>query len=429
MRSLFRRTAISTSMVLALAVAASSAAQGQTYRVIYNFTGGADGAAPAAGLTMDAAGNFYGTTLGGGAGYGTVFRLRNTNGGWVVTPLYTFQGGNDGGSPEARVIIGPDGSLYGTTSLGGGGCSRAGGCGAVFRLRVPPNARSAGFGGWMETVLYSFTGGRDGGFPASGDLTFDQAGNLYGTTVSGGDENCSNSGCGTVYELTPSGPSWTEAVLHAFTSGNDDGEYPYAGVTVDQSGTLYGTTIYGGSGNQGAVFKLTPSNGGWAESVIYSFTGSSDGASPYAGLIFDQTGNLYGGTVDRGSGNGGTVFELAPSNGVWTFTLLASLSGARGDGVYGSLIMDAAGNVYGTAYGDGRYGAGEVFRLSPSNHGWTYTSLYDFCSGGYPCTDGSYPQGGVIFDADGNLYGTTGTGGTSSNCQGGCGVVFEITPN
>ncbi|MGC2110752.1 MAG: choice-of-anchor tandem repeat GloVer-containing protein [Candidatus Korobacteraceae bacterium] len=414
-------------IVFALTAFLTQAAQAQTYKVIYNFTGGADGAMPLAGLTMDAAGNLYGTSASGGAGYGTVFRLHYTSPDWTLSSLYTFQGGDDGSIPEARVIMRPDGALYGTTAGGGAGCPQAGGCGTVFELRVPANATFTRLGSWMETVLYRFANGSDGGYPDSGDLTFDQAGNIYGTTALGGNiginGNC-NSGCGTVYKLTPPGGSWTETVLYAFTNDNHDGTFPNAGVILDNSGNLYGTTIYGGADDEGTVFKLTSSNGGWAESILYNFTGGSDGSNPYTGLIFDQAGSLYGATIARGSGNGGTVFELTSLNGSWTFTLLTSLSGETGDGPDGSLIMDAAGNLYGTTYGDGAYGAGSVFRLSPSNGSWTYTSLHDFTAG----SDGGYPQCSLILDANGNLYGTTGAGGTSSNCQGGCGVVFEITP-
>lgn len=414
--------ALTRTIVFALTMFLLQAAQAQTYSVIYNFTGGADGASPLAGLTMDAAGNFYGTTAAGAAGNGTVFRLRHTGSDWILTSLYTFQGGDDGSIPGARVIIGPDGSLYGTTELGGAGCPQAGGCGTVFNLRVPPNARAVGRGSWMETVLYRFANGRDGNDPDAGDLSFDQAGNIYGTTALGGYIGCS-SGCGTVYKLMPSGGSWTETVLYAFTgSVNNDGDFPKAGVVLDNSGNLYGTTTDGGINNHGTVFKLTPSGDSWAESILYRFAGGNDGSNPQAGLIFDQAGNLYGGTVVGGFGSGGTVFELTA--GSWTFTLLAHLNGLPGNGLAGSLIMDAAGNLYGTTYGDGGHAAGSVFRLSPSTHGWVYTSLHDFTAG----SDGGFPQCSLIFDANGNLYGTTGAGGSSSNCQGGCGVVFEITP-
>lgn len=276
-------------------------------------------------------------------------------------------------------------------------------------------------------MLYRFTGSSDGATPGSGNVVFDQAGNLYGTTTSGGVQNCEfGSPCGVVYELTPSNGGWTESGLYSFQGGSD-GDTPEAGVIFDQAGNLYDTTAYGGlacPGNGcGTVFRLAPSGPDWTEKVLYTFRDGGDGANPEGGLIFDQSGNLYGTAANGGASDGGTVFELTPSSGNWTLALLYSLVGIGNPGPFGNLTMDAAGNLYGTTAGDGAYGYGSVFKLTPSNGGWTYTSLHDFCSSGIPCSDGAYPYGNVILDENGNLFGT-------ASCSGpqGYGVVFEITP-
>jgi uncharacterized repeat protein (TIGR03803 family) len=421
----------STSLVLtafflsALTVIVVQPAQAQTYTVLYSFTGGQDGALPSAGVTMDRAGNLYGTAFQGGEyDFGTVFRLTHKGSAWVFSPLYTFIGGNDGADPEAGVIIGPNGSLYGTTAEGGGGnCYSGAGCGTVFDLKPPASACKTALCPWAETVLYSFSEGSDGVQPLS-DLVFDQAGNLYGTTSLGGIKqgNCNNNGgCGVVYKLTASNGGWTERVIHSFTGGND-GFTPLSGLVFDQAGNPYGTTRYGGGPGCallgcGTVYQLTPSGSGWKENVVYKFTGGSDGDDPWGGLIFEQSGDLYCTTVSGGAGGGGTVYELSPSNGGWTLTTLYSFSGS--DGSYASLTMDAPGNLYGTTFGDGSYGYGNVFKLTPSNGGWTYTSLHDFTSGCY----GYRPRGSVILDTNNNIYGTASQGGIY-----GYGVVFEITP-
>ena len=257
--------------------------------VIHSFTNGSDGGSPYAGLTMDKAGNLYGTASGGGsAGYGTVFRLSNKGSGWVFTPLYSFQGGNDGANPRARVIIGPDGALYGTTTAGGGsGCYQNLGCGTVFNLRPSPTACKTALCSWTETVLYRFTGGIDGATPEA-EIVFDHSSNLYGTTYAGG-----QIGGGTVFELTPAGSGWTENVLYSF-SGFGDGLNPAAGVIFDPAGNFYGTTASGGQGGNGTVYELTPSGSGWTEKAIYTFQDGADGSDPQASLVVDAAGNLYG---------------------------------------------------------------------------------------------------------------------------------------
>ena len=260
----------SLALACALTMGVSQSAQAQTFNVLYNFTGGQDGAHPYAGVTMDAAGNFYGTANVGGDltcnpphGCGTVYELKHKGSGFIFNPLYSFGVGPDGGIPTAPVVFGRDGALYSTTSYGG-----INGKGTVFNLRPQPRACSTALCPWSETVLYSFKGGANGDGSNPIGLLFDHAGNIYGTTSGGG-----TYGGGTVYELTSSGGGWTESVLHTL-GGAGDGSLPYRSVMVfDNAGNLYGTTALGGASNYGTVFQLTPSGSGWTEKVIYNFTG------------------------------------------------------------------------------------------------------------------------------------------------------------
>lgn len=395
-------------------------AQAQTFTVLHSFTGGNDGAYPYAGITLDAAGNVYGTASAGGytggncgasQGCGTVFRLKKTGSAWVLDPLYAFTGGSDGSDPVARAIFGPDGSLYGTADMGG-----YEGDGTVFNLRPQSTACKSALCPWTETTLWEFMGtpeGGDGCLPGLGDLVFDTAGHIFGTTLL-----CGSYRNGAVYELAkqPTG-NWTETVNYNFGFIYTQAQEPEASVIFDHQGNLYTTTAYGGSDGVGTVVQLVNTGSGWAENDLHSFTfNGSDGGFPYAGLVFDRAGNLYGATWYGGSGGGGALFELTPSDGGWTFTVIHSFTGA---GPWASLTMDAAGNLYGTTLGDGAYGHGSVFKLTQSNGSWIYTSLHDFTGG----SDGSGPVSNVTFDANGNLYGTASQGGIS-----GSGVVWEITP-
>jgi uncharacterized repeat protein (TIGR03803 family) len=388
----------------------ASPAPAQTFTVLHNFTG-PDGMQPTAGLTMDRTGNLYGTASLGGYtgghcynGCGIVFKLTHQGSGWTLDPLHTFIG-TDGALPQARVIFGPDGNLYGTTTYGG-----IPGYGTIFRLQPPANACKTSLCPWRETVLYSFLGGNDGEYPQYGDLVFDQAGNIYGTTWGGGSHEgfCTEYGCGTVFELSPSNGGWAESVLYRF-QGNNDGEAPYAGVVFDTAGNIYGTTLVGGTGGEGTVYELTPSASGWTETILYNFGDGLDGGQPYGALIFDQSGNLYGTTSMGGSQGGGTVYQLTPSNGGWNFNALYSFNAYMGP--LATLAMDASGRLYGTIL----IGSPEVFQLTLSNGQWTQT--------GFNGSAGDYPFGNLIFDASGNLYSTANEGGTE-----GKGVVFEITP-
>ena len=441
-RRIFGTSQLATTFALALAlmfvsiVFSTPVVHAQTFTVLHSFTGGGGGANPYAGLSRDGAGNLYGTVATGGysggscaasGGCGLVFKLEYKGSGWLLTPLYTFRGGSDGSTPNARVIIGPSGILYGTTRHGGGSGCGGNGCGTVFSLRPSASACVSALCSWNETVIYRFTGGSDGANPGYGDLVFDAADNIYGTTISGGEGSCEyGSGCGVIYKLAPSGSGWTESVLYTFAGGSGGGN-PFDSLVFDSTGDLYGTAATGGNLNCnapygcGTVFELATSVSGWTENVLYTFQNGTDGASPYGGLIFDPSGNLYGTTPSGGSGGGGTVFKLTPLGGSWTFGVVYSFVGSGSlPGPYDDLTMDSAGNVYGTTYQDGANGVGNVFELIPVAGAWAATSLHDFTNG----SDGSNPSGGVVLDASGNLYSTAANGGADGE-----GVVFEIAPS
>jgi hypothetical protein len=441
-QSTFARMAVITLAAFVSFGIASQSLQAQTFTIIHNFTGGAGGGGAAAGLTMDRAGNLYGTTFAGGrgscqsegfTGCGTVFKLSQRNSQWVFSVLYGFAGGADGAAPNARIVIGPNGSLYGTTFAGGGGanCASTGdaGCGTVFNLQPPATFCASVFCTWHETQLYVFQGisggAQDGEGPLSAPL-FDQAGNIYGATLYGGTNNM-----GLAYQLTPSGGGYTKSTIWTF-SGSSGQAHPEGDLISDTAGNIYGTTY--GIAVDGEVWELTPTPSGWTLNTLYAFQNQMDGENPGIGVIFDQFGNLYGATENGGSGyggsGGGTVFQLKPSGAGWAFNELASLNGVlnnRCGPEEGSLVMDAAGDLYGTTNCDGMYNKGNVFELSPSPNGmWTYTDLHDFQGG---ANDGQYPVSNLVLDTEGNLYGTTFEGGSGTNgCPAGCGVVFKITP-
>jgi uncharacterized repeat protein (TIGR03803 family) len=347
--------------------------------------------------------------------------------------LLNFRSGRKGGSPSGKLIFDGAGNLYGTTSAGGyfnPNCPN-GWCGAVFELTPTFDGK------WKEIVLHDFAWGKSGSVPYSG-LIFDSSGNLYGTTFEGGRGSCLFRACGVVFELTPTTSGrWQETVLYAF-SGRDDGGSPYAGLIFDSAGNLYGTTVLGGSHGLGVVFELLPtSSGTWKEKVLHSFTGGKDGSQPSGGLIFDNTGNLYGDTTRGGYGPGcggygcGVVFKLTPtSHGKWRETVLYSFKGAK-DGAMpsgSSLIFDSTGSLYGTTGGDaegcgGYGGCGVVFKLSPTSDGrWKETVLHTFTGG----ADGALAGPALTLDSTGNVYGTAYNGGIS-NCAYGCGVAFKLT--
>jgi uncharacterized repeat protein (TIGR03803 family) len=349
--------------------------------------------------------------------------------------LYRFNGGSDGNYPLASMTADKTGSLYGTTSLGGGSENCPSGCGTVFRLSPPPKSGGA----WTESVIYSFQGGNDGANPEA-PLIADKAGNLYGTTSAGGNGNCDNTnmtGCGTVFELrrpAEPGAAWTETVLDSFQGvpsgqGNGDAAWPNS-LVFDKAGNLYGMAYDGGycytdeTGTYcyGAAFKLKkPSRfrGGWSEKVIYRFDGPS--GAP-ASAIFDKAGNLYG-TAGWGAFGFGFVFRLKPpkkQGGVWRKASVYDFQGGS-DGAFpqAGLVFDKAGNLYGASLGTG-YGYSNIFQLSPTKGGtWSESVLYNFTE----VSNGYVPTVGPILGKKGDLYGTTSEGG-----QFGKGVVFDLAP-
>ena len=416
MRGSVRLISISVAFVLITVLTPSSLAQ--TLQVIYNFTGAQDGRYPVAGLSMDQAGNLYGTTVDGGAyGLGTVFKLSDRGSGWTLDPLYSFAGGKDGAHPYAKVVLGPGGSLYGTTNeQGNPGCYQGLGCGTVFNLRPPPRACITALCTWIETVLYRFTGGSDGGNPTRADLVFDRAGRLYGTTDYGGLQGCvTGYGCGVVYLVEPANGGWTEGVLYRFTGGSDGGN-PGGGVIFDHAGNLYGTTSQFGTTNQGTVYELTPAGTGWSENTLFDFQGEY-GTGAVGSLVFDTYGDLFGATLWDNFDSPwypGTLYEIANSCESW---MLAYHYDFAFQYPQGGMTMDAAGNLYGAASGNGELGVyGTIYKLTPSGGGWSFLTLHTF-------SDGSNPNSGLALDGSGNIYGTTSDGGAY-----GYGEVWKITP-
>jgi uncharacterized repeat protein (TIGR03803 family) len=383
---------------LALAVVlASPNVQAQAFKVVHNFTGGKDGADPLNGFTIDPTGILYGTASAGGAyGSGVVLKV-NSKGG--VSVLHAFRGGTkDGSGPQGFLLRDTAGNLYGTTAGGG-----THGNGTVFRVA-----------GTKETVLYSFGSQQSDGADPEAGLAIDQAGNLYGTTTAGG-----SSDNGTVFMLAPPsipGGAWTETVLYSFGTGTD-GAVPVGGVSLDSSGNLYGTASSGGRYGLGTVFQLIKGNP-WTEKTVHDFQDANDGAVPYAGLIAGSSGNFYGAATEGGNQGGGTIFELTQSNGEWTFSVIYSVPGWGISGSFRDLVLDTAGNIYATTHCDGNNNAGTVYELLPSNGAWSYKLLYTFTGG----SDGLYSFSNVAING-GVLYGTTKLGGTH-----GAGVVFKVTP-
>jgi uncharacterized repeat protein (TIGR03803 family) len=384
-------------LLTALILALSTLLQAQTFKVIHVFQDYPDGATPWAGLTLDKNGNLYGTTVGGGTEYeaGTVYEISKFG---AETVLYTFSDGQT--APEGPLITDHAGNLYGAATN-------------IVRLSTSG----------QETILFTFTNNSEGDDPL-GNLVRDPAGNLYGTTKFGGEVQCDLvGGCGVVYKVTPSGE---EIILHAF-SGGTDGAGPTAGLIRNTAGNLYGTTSVGGTGEAcyagcGTVFVVDTAD---KETVLYDFTGGPDGSVPSAGLIADAADNVYGTTTFGGQFGDGVVFKISKTG---LETTLHSFSGSPLDGEnpYAALVRDVSGNLYGTTFGGGKYQYGTVFRLAKDG---TETVLHNFTGG----RDGAFPLGGLLLDSKGNLYGTASQGGRLGQCLGngysnGCGIVFQITP-
>jgi uncharacterized repeat protein (TIGR03803 family) len=401
------RSGLSAAFIMAAMLSVPSSAM--SYKKVYNFTGGTDGGDPATPLTLDSAGNAYGTTAAGGEfNFGTVFMLTPSG---QETVLYSFTGGSDGEDPHGGVVLDNVGNLYGTTAAGGSGGSCAGdGCGVIFEL-------SPSGGSWSETTLYSFKGLNDG-FGPGGTLVFDTAGNLFGATPDGGAHSD-----GVVFELSPTKLVWRYKVVHAFTGGKDGAVGSLGSLVFDAAGNLYGVTELGGTYGAGSVYELSPTRGGWKTTVLYDFKGAPDAANPYGGLIFDKAGNLYGTTYFGGAAGMGAVFQLIPGpNGTWEENVLYSFEGGT-DGSFPTttLVFNAAGSLYGTTSTGGRPSCdcGTVFRLTLTRGSWDERIIHFFGKG----RDGSSPNYGLTLDQAGNLYGTTPVGGS-----GGQGIVFQITP-
>jgi uncharacterized repeat protein (TIGR03803 family) len=343
-----------------------------------------------------------------------VFQLSLAGSSWVLNPLHQFTGAeSDGASPTSTLVFGPDGTLYGTTLAGGSGqCSDYfswPGCGTVFSIGPPARACERAICPWDETVLYSFTGATDGGYPGFGALALDQAGDLYGTTRQGG-----AFGQGAVYKLSRSNGAWAELTLYSFTGGTD-GAVPYSGVIFDSAGNLYGTTYQGGSSGDGTVFELMPAGSGWSFKLLWTFTGGTDGRMPFGGLILDGSGDLFGST-SRGGG-AGTIFEMTSVQGMWTLNPIQNLGGY----LTGDLALDQSGDLYGQMIGGGAYGYGAIFKLTRSANNWTYVDLHDFMN-----SDGADPFGDILL-SNGTLYGVTEYGGPYHCQEVTCGVVWELT--
>jgi uncharacterized repeat protein (TIGR03803 family) len=401
-----------------------------TNTVLYTFPI-TDGENPQASLVFGPGGNLYGTTYFGGTNsVGSIFEMSPRGNSWKESLIYSFGPASTSQSfsvTPSSLVLDSKGNLYGTTQFGG-----ARQHGSVFELSPQPG------GGWNETDLFSFQGAT---VKPMGSVVLDNAGHIYGVTFVGGAH-----GFGAVFQLMQdAGGVWQMTVIHDFNGYPSDGAQPAAGLTMDSAGNLFGTTQRGGNGDCtfkttavgcGAAFRLSYVTGsGWQETVLHSFLGAlfNDGSAPMANLIVDGSGNLYGTTYNGGFVNFncsglilfpgcGTAFELSPFNGGWNETILYEFGHADGSEPSGSLVLDAAGNLYGMTSYFGTYGYGTLFKLSPAvGGGWTKSVLHSF---GTFATDGLYPAGSPILDGSSNLYGVTYGGGIFYQQ----GTVFEITP-
>jgi len=423
---------LATLIAVAILTDAANAAE-HGYRTIYRFRGGNDGWFPTGVPAVDKNGNLYGTTIDGGKyNQGTIYELiaPQTRGGkWTKTVLYDVTSQSPG--YPFSVIVGQDGGLYGTGES-------AQNCGFLWKLVLP----AFGDGVWKYAVLYTLNGTSDG-CAIQGHPVLDGEGNLYGATELGGDLGCEQDGCGTVFELkrpTTKGGKWHFHVLHAFT-GNPDGAEPFAGLTFDQEGNLYGTTWTGGTAESGTVYRMSPPKNkgqGWSETVLHSFTERATGVAPGGPLTFDSSGNIYGTTISggdlncQGGAGCGLVFELTPPTDQadqWSYATLYAFQGGN-DGVdpEGYIVFDSQGNLYSTTYVGGQAQAGTAFRLEPTgtdSAAWMEAVLHWFPESK---KDGYDPVGGLTWGKWRNLYGVASVGGNPGCGEDGCGTVFELQP-
>jgi len=406
------------SVILLLSMTLTTQASAQGEQALWAFKGGqSDGANPFGRPIFDSAGNLYGTTLAGGNTYWAGSVYQLTPSNGGWTETMIYSfSGSTDGAQPEAGLVIDDAGNFYGTTAGGGLFSK----GTVFEL-------SPSGGGWTQKVIHSFTGGVDGATPYLGSLTFDRAGNLWGTTNSGGQYNA-----GTVFKLAHTKGGWREKVIYAFAGGND-AQWPNESLVFDpKEKTIYGASYQGGGSGCGGygcgtVFQLTHTATGWQEQVLYAFTGGPDGGQPYESVILDSAGNLYGTTFAGGDANGdGVVFELVRSENSWTEQVLYTFKGKKdGANPYVNVTFGKDGALYGATDQEGAYKNGVLFKLTPKKNGtWKQTVLYAFTGG----TDGGLPLSGLTFDDAGDIFGVTVQGGDDNVCSYGCGAIYEYTP-
>lgn len=397
-------------------ILAESLWAGPQFRIIHTFRGGNDASLPAGALTFDSAGYLYGTSYYGGSatacdgyGCGTVFRLGLQNGHWGESVLVNFADSSSQVLPIGPLVFDSAGNIYG---LGEGNGSENGQTyfGELFE------GVNNGNGTYTGNIIHFFTGGSDG-FGANVGLVQDSSGNLYGSTNSGGALNNN----GVVFEFSPNGDgSWTETFPYTFGDGKNF--VPVGSMVIDGLGNLYGTTAEGGAYEWGSVYRLSQSNGVWSNQPLYDFTytGTSGTGPEPSGLVMDGAGNLYGTTQQGGEYGVGELFKLTPTAGYWRFTLIHAFAGSTDGGYpWGQLVIDSSGDIYGTTLTGGVFQYGTTYKFVHNASGrWTETVLHNFTNG----ADGSQPQG-VVLDSLGNVYGIAGLGGANQ-----VGVAYEIIP-
>jgi uncharacterized repeat protein (TIGR03803 family) len=405
-----------TLQVFSLLFAIACAGHAQTFQVLHTFEA-SDGISPGA-IISDSAGNLYGTASQGGIdncsslGCGTVFELSPSQSGWSFATLYKFQSTTDGWSPAAPLTLGPGKILYGATvdwGIEGGG-------GTVFRLTSTCTDPGCKMKRWIKDTLYRF--GQCDGAGTNGGLVLDNSGNIYGTTIT----RCGFTG--QVFELSPGqglrGP-WNYTLVHAFAGPPSDGRWVLGTPLIDKSGSLYGPTYLGGLNDVGTIYRLSRQGNAWREDLLYVFRGLNF-IHPVDVLISDSSGSFYG--VAHGDPPTSVVFKLTNTGDTWEITQLHAFLAGEAQALSSAVVMDAEGNLYGVGIGGGAFGYGAIYKLSQTQNGWSYSTLYDFAGG----SDGRNPQGPLVMDGNGHLFGTAAAGG-DLNCShgGGCGTVWMLS--